>query len=124
MEQEKNSILETTNSYIVEDIGGNVIDCNKNNEKDIVSVIGERDFKDSDLEEFVENFSNYADDNNIDFEKFDYGEYTEDFYRQKYPGFDDWVHKILADCSKKKLEDHRKKNILTFEEKDTTLSFN
>ena len=115
MKQEKNSILETKNSYIE--------DFNKNNEKDIISIIGERDFKDSDLEEFVENFSNYADDNNIDFEKFEYGEYTEDFYRQKFPGFDDWVHKILADCSKKKLEDHRKKNILTFEERDTTLSF-
>jgi len=122
MKQEKNSILETKNSYI-EDIGGNIIDFNKNNEKDIISVIGERDFKDSDLEEFVENFSNYADDNNIDFEKFEYGEYTEDFYRQKFPGFDDWVHKILADCSKKKLEDHRKKNTLTFEERDTTLTF-
>ena len=85
MKQEKNSILETKNSYIE--------DFNKNNEKDIISIIGE------------------------------YGEYTEDFYRQKFPGFDDWVHKILADCSKKKLEDHRKKNILTFEERDTTLSF-
>tara|TARA_R100000353_G_scaffold174544_1_gene142725 strand:- start:1429 stop:1800 length:372 start_codon:yes stop_codon:yes gene_type:complete len=122
MNQEKNSILETKNSYI-EDIGGNIIDFNKNNEKDIVSIIGERDFKDSDLEEFVENFSNYADDNNIDFEKFEYGEYTEDFYRQKFPGFEPWVHKILADCSKKKLEDHRKKNTLTFEERDTTLTF-
>tara|TARA_R100000329_G_scaffold9466_1_gene10761 strand:+ start:16582 stop:16953 length:372 start_codon:yes stop_codon:yes gene_type:complete len=122
MKQEKNSILETKNSYI-EDIGGNIIDFNKNNEKDIVSIIGERDFKDSDLEEFVENFSNYADDNNIDFEKFEYGEYTEDFYRQKFPGFEPWVHKILADCSKKKLEDHRKKNTLTFEERDTTLTF-
>ena len=125
MEQEKNSILETKNSYIVEDIGGNIIDCNEDNKKDIVSVIGERDFKESDLETFVENFSNYADDNDIDFEKFDYNEYNEEYYRQKFPGFEDWVHKILADCSKKKLEDHhRKKQKLTFEEKDTTLSFN
>lgn len=123
MEQEKNTILDTNNSYI-EDIGGNMIDFNENNEKDVISVIGERDFKDTDLETFVENFTNYADDNDIDFEKFDYNEYTEDYYREKFPGFEPWVHKILADCSKKKLEDHRKKDKLTFEEKDTTLSFN
>lgn len=123
MDTEKNSILENKNSYI-EDIGGNIIDFNENNSKDVVTIIGERDFKESDLETFVENFSNYADDNDIDFEKFDYNEYTEDYYREKFPGFEPWVHKILADCSKKKLEDHRKKEKMTFEEKDTTLSFN
>ena len=112
MDDIKNSILETKNS-ILEDISGNIIDFNKDNKKDTISVIGERDFKESDLESFVENFSHYADDNNIEYEKFDYGEYTEDYYREKFPGFDDWVHKILADCSKKKLEDHRKKQLLT-----------
>ena len=30
------------------------------------------------------------DDNDIDYDKFDYGEYTEEYYREKFPGFDDW----------------------------------
>jgi len=127
MEQEKNSNIETPklkNSY-VEDIAGNLVDCNENNEKDIISSGAVRDFKEEDLQEFIENFSHYADDNNIDYEKFDFNEYTEDYYAKKFPGFEPWVHKILAECSKKKIEDHRKKvNGITIEKNDATISFN
>ena len=40
-------------------------------------------------------------------EKFDYNIYNEAYFAEKYPGFDSSVHKILADCSKKKIEEHR-----------------
>jgi hypothetical protein len=89
------------------------IDYNPNNEKDI--IIDEpsnkwSEFKQKDLEEFVDMFSNYADENSsekIDWEKFDYTIHNEDYYSQKFPGFDSSVHKILADCSSKKIEEHR-----------------
>lgn len=87
------------------------IDHNPNNEKDtILKDNGWSEFRQKDLEEFVDMFSNYADENTsnkIDWEKFDYNIYDEDYYAKKFPGFDSSVHKILADCSKKKIEEHR-----------------
>ena len=86
-------------------------DYNPNNEKDtILKDNGWSEFKVKDLEEFIDMFSNYADENTsnkIDWEKFDYNIYNEAYFAEKYPGFDSSVHKILADCSKKKIEEHR-----------------
>ena len=87
------------------------IDFNPNNEKDIkIEDNNWTEFKQKDLEEFVDMFSNYADENSsekIDWEKFNYDIYDEDYYAEKFPGFDSSVHKILADCSSKKIEEHR-----------------
>ncbi len=87
------------------------IDYNPNNEKDtILKDNGWSEFKVKDLEEFVDMFSNYADENTsnkIDWEKFDYTIHNEAYYAEKFPGFDSSVHKILADCSRKKIEEHR-----------------
>ena len=87
------------------------IDYNPNNEKDtILKDNGWSEFKQKDLEEFVDMFSNYADENSsnkIDWEKFDYTIHNEAYYAEKFPGFDSSVHKILADCSRKKIEEHR-----------------
>ena len=87
------------------------IDYNPNNEKDtILKDNGWSEFKVKDLEEFIDMFSNYADENTsnkIDWERFNYEIYDEDYYAEKFPGFDSSVHKILADCSKKKIEEHR-----------------
>ena len=86
-------------------------DYNPNNEKDtILKDNGWSEFKQKDLEEFVDMFSNYADENSsnkIDWEKFDYTIHNEAYYAEKFPGFDSSVHKILADCSRKKIEEHR-----------------
>lgn len=86
-------------------------DYNNNNEKDkILKDNGWSEFKVKDLEEFVDMFSNYADENTsnkIDWERFNYDIYDEDYYAEKFPGFDSSVHKILADCSNKKIEEHR-----------------
>ena len=87
------------------------IDYNPNNEKDtILKDNGWSEFKVKDLEEFIDMFSNYADENTtnkIYWERFNYEIYDEDYYAEKFPGFDSSVHKILADCSKKKIEEHR-----------------
>lgn len=89
------------------------IDLNPNNEKDIIIEDASNEwteFKQKDLESFVDMFTHYADENSnqkIDWEKFDYTIYDEAYFAKKYPGFDSSVHRILADCSKKKLEEHR-----------------
>ena len=87
------------------------IDHNPNNEKDtILKDDGWNEFKIKDLEEFIDTFTHYADENTsnkIDWEKFDYNIYDKEYFAKKYPGFDDTVHEILAKCSKEKLEEHR-----------------
>ena len=85
-------------------------DYNPNNERDtILKDNGWTEFRQKDLEDFVDNFTHYADESNdkIDWEKFNYEIYGEDYYAEKFPGFDSSVHKILADCSRKKIEEHR-----------------
>ena len=114
-----NSSIGKKNSYTKETLDKSfakldfedTIDCNPNNKKDtILKDNGWSEFRQKDLEEFVDMFSNYADENSsekIDWEKFNYEIYDEDYYAKKFPGFDSSVHKILAECSKKKIEEHR-----------------
>lgn len=87
------------------------IDYNPNNERDVISDVSEwKEFSNKDLEEFIDNFSQYADENTtnkIDWDKFDYKIYDKEYFAKKYPGFDDTIHEILANCSNKKLEEHR-----------------
>ena len=116
MDQENKITKLLENSYI-EDIGGNKIpiqeqehleDFNENNEKDVKEEGNWVEFNDNNLQEFVDNFTHYADDNNIDFDKFDFSEYPATYYAEKFPGFDPEIHEILAECSKKRIEDFRK----------------
>ena len=87
------------------------IDYNPNNERDVISHKTEwKEFSTNDLKEFIDSFTSYADENTsnqIDWDRFDYNIYDKEYFAKKYPGFDDTVHQILADCSKKKLEEHR-----------------
>ena len=98
-------------SFAKLDCEDTIIECNPNNEKDtILKDNGSTEFRQKDLEDFIDNFTTYADENTsnkIDWEKFDYNIYNEAYFAEKYPGFDSSVHKILADCSKKKIEEHR-----------------
>lgn len=99
-------------SYIEDSIGE--IDYNENNEKDYITNESVKEFNESDLEEFIGNFTHYADENTsnkIDWEKFDYNIYTKDYYEKKFPGFDESVHEILAECSKKKIQEHRENKL-------------
>jgi len=112
---EENKITKhLTNSYI-EDIGGNSIPILDNSGNIINNLEAKEnalwiDFNDKHLEQFVENFTSYADENDIDFNKFDYETHGADYYAEKFPNFDPEVHEILAECSKKKVEDFRDTN--------------
>ena len=60
------------------------------------------------LENMINQFTAYSDDNGIEWDKFDYsGDYDEEYYRKKFPLFDDNTIAILVKCSKSKVEDHR-----------------
>ena len=71
---------------------------------------------DTQLAEMFGDFVLYADENFKDQftkENFNYEVFDTDYYREKFPHFDDEVHTILAEVSKKKIIDLREsKNIL------------
>ena len=61
-------------------------ECNPNNEKDtILKDNGWSEFRQKDLEDFIDNFTTYADENTsnkIDWEKFDYNIYNEAYFAE------------------------------------------
>lgn len=58
-------------------------------------------------------------------EDFDYHIFNEDYYRQKFPGFNEDIYEILAQVSKEKLIDLRKrKELFKIEKKEVTINFN
>lgn len=59
------------------------------------------------IENLVNQFTTYSDDNDIEWNKFDYNTYDYEYYKNKFPLFDDNVIDILVKCSKKKAEDNR-----------------
>ena len=64
------------------------------------------------VENLVNQFVTYSDDNNIDWKRFDYsGDFDYDYYKKRFPQFDDEVINILVKCSKKKVEDNRIKHL-------------
>lgn len=64
------------------------------------------------IENMVQQFTAFSDDEGLQWEKFDYsGDYDAEFYRRKFPLFDDATIDILVKCSKTKVEDHRLPNL-------------
>ena len=59
------------------------------------------------IENLVNQFTTYSDDNDIEWNKFDYNTYDHEYYKNKFPLFDDNIINILVKCSKKKAEDNR-----------------
>ena len=84
----------------------------------------------NDMENFLENFVTYSDENNVEWEKFSYEIYDENYYREKFPNFDESVIQILAKCSLSKYHDELEKFKLTRKRKedytdaDFTVKFN
>ena len=72
----------------------------------------------NDMENFLENFVTYSDENNVEWEKFSYEVYDESYYREKFPNFDEAVIQILAKCSKKKYYDEIEKSKLLRKSKE------
>ena len=84
----------------------------------------------NDMENFMENFVSYSDENNVEWEKFSYEVYDEEYYREKFPNFDEAVIQILAKCSQKKYHDELEKSKLLkkrredYTDEDFTVKFN
>jgi hypothetical protein len=52
----------------------------------------------------MNNFIEYSDDNNIEWEKFNYGDiFDYNYYKSRFPKFDDEIIEILVKCSEKKI---------------------
>jgi hypothetical protein len=57
-----------------------------------------------DINNFMNNFIEYSDDNNIEWEKFNYGDiFDYNYYKSRFPKFDDEIIEILVKCSEKKI---------------------
>ena len=79
------------------------------------------ELSEDDITEMFSCFINY-DEPSIDLSKFDFRTHTADWYREKYPHFDDRFYKILEEASEKKLDDKRDGGLRIIE-KETTLKF-
>ena len=93
---------------IIEDIAGNIID----QEPEILEESGWNPMDIGDLCNMFGDYIVYADEqfaNNFNKDDFDYEVFNQDYYAEKFPGFDDEVHEILARVSKEKVIDLRKK---------------
>lgn len=55
------------------------------------------------INNFMENFIEYSDDNNIEWDRFNYEVFDYDYYKSKFPKFDDEIIDILVKCSEKKI---------------------
>jgi hypothetical protein len=57
-----------------------------------------------DINNFMNNFIEYSDDNGIEWEKFNYGDlFDYNYYKSRFPKFDDEIIEILVKCSEKKI---------------------
>lgn len=114
--------LENLGNNEIVDIAGNIINNeNPNVNFDELNNLCDRiiqpkdeegiltEWSEEDAIQFAEQFIHYADDTDIDFDKIDFTGFDEEYFKSKYPKFDDIVYEKLAEYSKKKLEDHRQK---------------
>lgn len=100
-------LLENIENQVIEDIAGNVVEHNVVTEgkwceietKDLCEMFG--DYVLYADEQFEEQYNN---------QQFDYEIFNKQYYSEKFPGFDDDVHEVLADVSRRKIIDLRKLN--------------
>ena len=77
------------------------------NEKKLKEIIKEASEKvewvtmdEDDINNFMDNFIEYSDDNGIEWEKFNYEVFDYNYYKSRFPKFDD---EIIVKCSEKKI---------------------
>jgi hypothetical protein len=80
------------------------------NEKKLKEIIKEASEKvewvtmdEDDINNFMDNFIEYSDDNGIEWEKFNYEVFDYNYYKSRFPKFDDEIIEILVKCSEKKI---------------------
>ena len=81
------------------------------------------EMSDNMLLNIIGSFVNFADEENIPFEKFDFSKKTDlkNYYEQKFPKFTEEVIDILVKCSNEKIKGPN--NGLSIEHKTTTINF-
>jgi len=78
------------------------------------------------VNKFMDNFIEYSDDNNIEWDRFNYEVFDYDYYKNKFPKFDDDVIDILVKCSEKKIyndKPNQKKDIKQITDEDFIVKF-
>lgn len=55
------------------------------------------------INDFMFNFIEFSDENNVEWDKFTYEVFDYDYYKEKFPKFDDSIIDILVKCSEKKI---------------------
>ena len=104
-------IINLDNSFNNLDITKDEKNNDNENEKKIKEIIKEQSEKaewvtmdEDDINNFMNNFIEYSDDNNIEWEKFNYGDiFDYNYYKSRFPKFDDEIIEILVKCSEKKI---------------------
>jgi hypothetical protein len=96
------------NLDITKDEKNNDTEKEKNNE--INKIIKEASDKaewvtmeEHEINDFMENFIEFSDENNIEWEKFNYEVFGYSYYKSRFPKFSDDVIDILVKCSEKKI---------------------
>ena len=77
------------------------------------------------IKDIVDSFSEYSDETNIEWNKFDFREFDEDYYRKRFPKFNDEIIDILVRCSNSKIYDDTRLTPIKEEvkEEDFTINF-
>ena len=103
-------IINLDNSFNNLDITKDEKNNDIENEKKIKEIIKEASEKvewvtmdEDDINNFMDNFIEYSDDNGIEWEKFNYEVFDYNYYKSRFPKFDDEIIEILVKCSEKKI---------------------
>jgi vacuolar-type H+-ATPase subunit I/STV1 len=103
-------IINLDNSFNNLDITKDEKNNDNENEKKIKEIIKEASEKvewvtmdEDDINNFMDNFIEYSDDNGIEWEKFNYEVFDYNYYKSRFPKFDDEIIEILVKCSEKKI---------------------
>lgn len=103
-------IINLDNSFNNLDITKDEKNNDIENEKKLKEIIKEASEKvewvtmdEDDINNFMDNFIEYSDDNGIEWEKFNYEVFDYNYYKSRFPKFDDEIIEILVKCSEKKI---------------------
>lgn len=103
-------IINLDNSFNNLDITNLDNDNDNENDSKLKKIIEEASQKaewvsmdEDDINNFMDNFIEYSDDNGIEWEKFNYEVFDYNYYKSRFPKFTDDIIEILVKCSEKKI---------------------
>jgi hypothetical protein len=102
----------------------NVVDVNElcRKEREKVQFVN---MTDDDVENLMDKFIEYSDEGNIEWDRFNYEIFDYNYYKKRFPKFDDDIIDILVKCSKTKMYDDTTtfQEPKKYKEEDFTLTF-